>query len=74
MMNKETISEYVSHARGLAIKCASAGLNISERQLVYNVVRGLHSKFSQIREILKTQQQKKLDEILEIIKEKEKGL
>lgn len=54
----------------------SAELNVktSERQLVYNVVRGLHNKFSQIHEILKIQREKKFDEILEILKEKEKEL
>jgi hypothetical protein len=46
MANTESINEYISRARGLAVKCASAGLNISDRQLVYNVVRGLHSKFN----------------------------
>jgi len=67
-------SPCISRARGLSVKCASAGLNISERQLVYNVVRGLHNKFSQVREILKTQREKKLDEILEIVKEKEREI
>ncbi|KAG7200030.1 hypothetical protein KM043_004797 [Ampulex compressa] len=42
--------------------------------LVYNVVRGLHNKSSQVREILKTQRDKKLDEILEIMKEKEREI
>lgn len=37
MQDNETASEYVSRARGLAVKCTFAGLNISERQLVYNV-------------------------------------
>lgn len=72
MMDNEAASEYISRARGLSVKCASAGLNVSERQLAYNVVRGLDNKFSQVREILKTQREKKLDEILEIIKEKER--
>jgi len=44
MMDKESASEYISRVTGLAIKCASAGLNISERQLVYNVVRGVASQ------------------------------
>lgn len=70
MMDNETASDYISHAKGLSVKCASAGLNISE-QLVYNVVRGLYNKYSQVREILKTRE-KKLDEILEIIREKKR--
>lgn len=41
---------------------------------MYNVVRGLHNKFNQIREILKTQREKKLDDILEVLREKEKEL
>lgn len=35
---------------------------------------GLHSKFGQIREILKTQREKRLDEVLEILREKEREL
>lgn len=74
MTNTESVNEYISRARGLAVKCASAGLNIFDRQLVYNVVRGLHSKFNQTCKILKTQREKKLDDILEILREKEKEL
>lgn len=74
IMDKETATEYISRARGLAIKCDAAGMVISERQLVYNVVRGLHNKFSHVREILKTQRDKKLEEVLEILKEKERDL
>lgn len=57
MGDGEIASDYISRARGLSVKCTSAGLNISERQLVYNVVRGLHNKFGQIREILKTREE-----------------
>lgn len=37
MTDNEMASEYVSRARGLGIKCTSAGLNISKRQIVYNI-------------------------------------
>lgn len=74
MMDNETATEYVSRARGLSVKCASAGLIVSERQLVYNVVQGLYNKFNQIREILRTQRDKKLDDILKIVKEKERDI
>lgn len=70
MMDNERI--YKSRER-LVCKMWFSGIK-HERQLVYNVVRGLHNKFSQIREILKTQREKKLDEILEIIKEKEREI
>ncbi|XP_077259086.1 uncharacterized protein LOC143895669 [Temnothorax americanus] len=74
MTDDETVNEYISRARGLAVKCNAAGLPISDRQLVYNVVRGLHHRFSQTREILKTQKEKRLDEVQEILKEKEREL
>lgn len=72
-MDNETASEYVS-AKELSVKCNEAGLNVSERQLVYNVVKGWHQRFSQIRKILKTQREKKLDEVSEIVREKEREL
>lgn len=68
MLDDETVTDYMSRARGLSVKCNEAGMVISERQLVYNVVRGLHPRFGQIREILKMQREKKLDEMLEILK------
>lgn len=74
MTDNESVNEYISRARGLAVKCASAGLNVSDRQLVYNAVRGLHNKFNQTREILKTQREKKLDDILKILREIEKEM
>lgn len=74
MLDKETTSEYISRVRGLATKCASAGLNITERQIVYHTVRGLHNKFTQIKEILKTQREKRLDEIFEVLREKEREM
>ncbi|XP_071645665.1 uncharacterized protein [Temnothorax longispinosus] len=74
MTDDEMVSEYISRARGLAVKCNAAGLHVSDRQLVYNVVRGLHYRFSQTREILKTQREKRLDKVQEIFKEKERDL
>lgn len=74
IMDNKMASNYVSRARGLAVKCTSSELNISKRQVVYNVVRGLHNKFGQIRETLKIQREKKLVEIVEILKEKGKKI
>lgn len=72
MLDDETTTEYMNRARGLSVKCNEAGMVISEQQLVYNVVRGLHPRFGQIREIFKTQREKRLDEVLEILKEKKR--
>ncbi|KAF8797261.1 hypothetical protein HNY73_001546 [Argiope bruennichi] len=52
-------------------ECHSLGLDIRPRELVYYTVRGLKGKFSKVREILKTQRDKSMDEILEILREEE---
>lgn len=73
MDDKETGADYVAHARGLASKCKGLGVNISDRELVYYVVRDLNGKL-RIRNTLKTQRDKKLDDMLEALREKENEL
>ncbi|KAF8778536.1 hypothetical protein HNY73_015250 [Argiope bruennichi] len=69
MKNNESANDYVARARGIATKCHSLGLDVTLRELVYYTVRELKGKFSKIREILKTQRDKSMDEILEILRE-----
>lgn len=38
MGDKETASDYIARARGMATKCKSLNVNISDRELVYYVV------------------------------------
>ncbi|GFX65843.1 retrovirus-related Pol polyprotein from transposon TNT 1-94 [Trichonephila clavipes] len=47
---------------------------MSPRELVYHTVRGLNGKFSKVRDILKTQRGKSIDEILQILREEEATL
>ncbi|GBN54982.1 hypothetical protein AVEN_267611-1, partial [Araneus ventricosus] len=49
----------------------NAGLDVSPRELVYYTVRGLKGKFLQVRDILKTQHDMSIDEVLEIFREEE---
>ncbi|XP_011861117.1 PREDICTED: uncharacterized protein LOC105558171 [Vollenhovia emeryi] len=74
MGDKETGADYIARARGLASKCKGLGVNISDRELVYYVVRGLNGKFNRIRNTLKTQRDKRLDDILEDLREEEREL
>jgi len=68
--DKETVNNYI--ARGLATKYASLSLNVTPRELVYYTVRKINNQYKDIREILKTQREKSLEEIYEILKEREK--
>ncbi|GFW25457.1 retrovirus-related Pol polyprotein from transposon TNT 1-94 [Trichonephila clavipes] len=74
MKNGETVADYIARARGISTKCHSLGLDVSPRELVYYTVRGLNGKFSKVREILKTQRGKSMDEILQILREEEATL
>ncbi|GBM08987.1 Retrovirus-related Pol polyprotein from transposon TNT 1-94 [Araneus ventricosus] len=71
LCEKEKISDYIARARGLATKCASLGLDVTELELAFYVVRGLIGKYAKIREILKTQREKSIDDLLEILREEE---
>nr|XP_012218879.1 PREDICTED: uncharacterized protein LOC105670114 [Linepithema humile] len=72
MEDKKTVSNYITRARGLFTKCASLGLNITPRELVYYTVRGINNHYEDIREILKTQREKSMEEVHKILKEHEK--
>ncbi|GFU47773.1 retrovirus-related Pol polyprotein from transposon TNT 1-94 [Trichonephila clavipes] len=67
--NGETVADYIARAWGISTKCHSLGLDVSPRELVYHTVRGLNGKFSKVRDILKTQRGKGMDEILQILRE-----
>lgn len=71
MRSNETANDYIARAKGLAIKCKSLGLDVNDRELVFYSVRGLNDKFKSVREILKTQREKRIEEVLEIIREEE---
>ncbi|GBM07973.1 hypothetical protein AVEN_232405-1 [Araneus ventricosus] len=71
LCEKEKISDYIARARGLATKCASLGLDVNERESAFYVLRGLTGKYAKIHEILKTQREKSIDELLETLREDE---
>ncbi|GFT08806.1 retrovirus-related Pol polyprotein from transposon TNT 1-94 [Trichonephila clavipes] len=71
MKNGETVGDYIARARGISTKCLSLGLDVSPRKLVYHKVRGLNGKFSKVRDILKTQKRKSMEEVLQILREEE---
>ncbi|GFU91811.1 retrovirus-related Pol polyprotein from transposon RE2 [Trichonephila clavipes] len=70
----KNVADYIARARGISTKCHSLGLGVSPRELVYHIVRGLNGKFSKVRDILKTQRGKSMDEILQILREEEATL
>ncbi|GFV52498.1 retrovirus-related Pol polyprotein from transposon TNT 1-94 [Trichonephila clavipes] len=74
MKNGETVADYIARARGISTKCHFLGLDVSPRELVYHTVRGLNGKFSKVRDILKTQRGRSMDEILQILREEEATL
>ncbi|GFT12358.1 retrovirus-related Pol polyprotein from transposon TNT 1-94 [Trichonephila clavipes] len=64
MKNGETVGDYVARTRGISTKCHSLGLDVSPRELVYHTIRGLNGKFSKVRDILKTERGKIMEEAL----------
>nr|XP_042910227.1 uncharacterized protein LOC107448150 [Parasteatoda tepidariorum] len=74
MLDSEAVNDYIARAKGLSTKCASLGLKISDRELVFYTVRGLAGKYERIKQVLKTQREKSIEEILEVLREEEKDL
>ncbi|GFU44249.1 retrovirus-related Pol polyprotein from transposon TNT 1-94 [Trichonephila clavipes] len=74
MKNGETVADYIARARGISTKCHSLGLDVAPRELVYHTVRELNGNFSKVRDILKTQRGKNMDEILQMLREEEATL
>ncbi|KAF8795242.1 hypothetical protein HNY73_003114 [Argiope bruennichi] len=71
MKSNESANDYVARARGMATKYHSLGLDVTPRDIVYYTVHGLKGKSSKVREILKTQREKSMDEVLKILREEE---
>ncbi|XP_076620060.1 uncharacterized protein LOC143341213 [Colletes latitarsis] len=71
MGDKETVSDYIARAHGIATKCASLELQVTPRELAYYTVRGINNQYKDMREILKTQRDKTIEEIQEVLKERE---
>ncbi|GFT43705.1 retrovirus-related Pol polyprotein from transposon TNT 1-94 [Trichonephila clavipes] len=67
----ETEGDYIARAWGISTKCHSLGFDVSPMELVYHTVRGLNGKLSKVRDILKTQRDKTMDEVLQIFREEE---
>ncbi|GFT35457.1 uncharacterized protein TNCV_922711 [Trichonephila clavipes] len=61
MKNGETLGDYIARARGISTECHFLGLDVSPKELVYHTFRGLNGKFSKVRDILKTERGKKIE-------------
>lgn len=67
----ESANDYIARAQEISTKCQALGLNITDHELVFYTVRGLKGKFSIVWDILKTQHDKSIDEVLKILQEEE---
>lgn len=71
MKLNESANDYITRARSIATKCPTLGLTMMDRELVFYTMRGLKGKISKVQDILKTQREKTVDEICEIICEEQ---
>lgn len=69
--NNESVDDYVIKARNIAARSAALGQVISEREIVYHVVRGIHPRLNDVATVLRPQRSLKLDEIHQAIREEE---
>lgn len=74
MREDERVEEFIIRTKSLATKCASLGLSIKDRELVFYVVRGLNSKLDNIAAILRPQRSATLEDIQQVLSEEETRL
>ncbi|UYV80925.1 hypothetical protein LAZ67_19002198 [Cordylochernes scorpioides] len=71
MKNNESINEYMARAKNIASQSSSLGHQISQRELAFHVVRGIHPRLEKIAVVLRTRRDLTLDEIRQSLREEE---
>ncbi|UYV78766.1 hypothetical protein LAZ67_16002681 [Cordylochernes scorpioides] len=71
MKNNESINEYMARAKNIASQSSSLGHQISQRELVFHIVRGIHPRLEKIAVVLRTRRELTLDEIRQSLREEE---
>ncbi|UYV77867.1 hypothetical protein LAZ67_15002623, partial [Cordylochernes scorpioides] len=71
MKNNESINEYMARAKNIASQSSSLGHQISQRELAFHIVRGIHPRLEKIAVVLITRRNLTLDEIRQSLREEE---
>ncbi|UYV75826.1 hypothetical protein LAZ67_13001452 [Cordylochernes scorpioides] len=71
MKNNESINEYMARAKNIASQSSSLGHQISQRELAFHIVRGIHPRLEKIAVVLRTRRDLTLDEIRQSLREEE---
>ncbi|UYV82668.1 hypothetical protein LAZ67_22000457, partial [Cordylochernes scorpioides] len=71
MKNNESINEYMARAQNIASQSSSLGHQISQRELAFHIVRGIHPRLEKIAVVLRTRRELTLDEIRQSLREEE---
>ncbi|UYV79912.1 hypothetical protein LAZ67_18001028, partial [Cordylochernes scorpioides] len=71
MKDNESINEYMARAKNIASQSSSLGHQISQRELAFHIVRGIHPRLEKIAVVLRTRRELTLDEIRQSLREEE---
>ncbi|UYV83303.1 hypothetical protein LAZ67_23000451 [Cordylochernes scorpioides] len=71
MKNNESINEYMARAKNIASQSSSLGHQISQRELAFHIVRGIHPRLEKIAVVLRIRRDLTLDEIRQSLREEE---
>lgn len=74
MREDESVDAFITRAKCIGTRCASLGLDIQNRELVYHIVRGLNSRMGNLAAILRTQRSATLEEVQQALLEEESRL
>ena len=71
MGESEKVSEYIMRVKGIASRSATMGQVVSEREIVFHLVRGLNNRMADVATVLRSQRSATLNEIQQTLREEE---
>ncbi|XP_015438721.1 PREDICTED: uncharacterized protein LOC107193730 [Dufourea novaeangliae] len=71
MNSHESVQEYITRAKNIASRSAALGQIISDSELTFHVVRGIHPKMEKTASVLRTQRSLTIEEIEQALSEEE---
>ncbi|UYV74280.1 hypothetical protein LAZ67_11002829 [Cordylochernes scorpioides] len=74
MNHSESVDQYLTRAKNIGAKSSSLGHQISQRELTYHIVRGIHPKLEKMAIVLRSRRDITLEEIQQSLKEEENRL
>lgn len=74
MRGNESVNEYFARVKNIASRSAALGYPMSDREIVYHLVRGVHPKLEKAAMVLRPQRSATLEQVRQTLNEEEERL